>query len=87
MPALCAFRGDGLLPPSRGSGRVGVPHRHRGGPAGDVLEGAPRGHRRHGERSRLQLLFKLAGTENMLILAVNVLAVNFWLLTVPSPSI
>ena len=30
----------------------------------------------HGERSRLQLLFKLGGTENMSILAVNVLAVN-----------
>ena len=34
----------------------------------------------HGERSRLQLLFKLAGTENMQILAVNILAVKFWLL-------
>ena len=30
----------------------------------------------HGERSRSQLLFKKAGTENMLILAVNGLAVN-----------
>ena len=38
--------------------------------------------RGHGERSRLQLLFKLGGTENMLILAVNVLAVNPWLFTV-----
>ena len=34
----------------------------------------------HGERSRLQLLFELAGTENLLILAVDVLAGNFWLL-------
>ena len=32
--------------------------------------------RGHGERSRLQLLFKLAGRGNMLILAVNALAVN-----------
>ena len=30
----------------------------------------------HGERSRLQLLLKKAGTENMLILAVNGLAVD-----------
>ena len=30
----------------------------------------------HGERSRLQLHFKLGGQENSLILAVNVLAVN-----------
>ena len=30
----------------------------------------------HGERSRLQLLFKLGGTKNISILAVNVLAVN-----------
>ena len=60
----------------------------------------PRGRRAggHGERSRSQLLFelgkkkkkkqllfKLGGTENMTIWAVNVLAVNFWLLTVPSP--
>ena len=30
----------------------------------------------HGERSRSQLLLKLAGAENVLILAVNVLAVN-----------
>ena len=30
----------------------------------------------HGERSRLQFLLKLAGTENMLILAVYELAVN-----------
>ena len=40
----------------------------------------------HGERSRSQFFFKLGGTENMSILDVNVLAVNFWLLTVPSPS-
>ena len=32
--------------------------------------------RRHGERSRSQLLLKLAGAENVLILAVHVLAVN-----------
>ena len=30
----------------------------------------------HGERSRSQLLLKLAGAENVLILAVNALAVN-----------
>ena len=30
----------------------------------------------NGERSRSQLLFKVAGTGNMLILAVNGLAVN-----------
>ena len=30
----------------------------------------------HGERSRLQLRFKLGGAENLSILAVNVLAVN-----------
>ena len=41
----------------------------------------------HGERSRLQLPFKLGGTENISILAVNVLTVNFWLLSGPSPSI
>ena len=29
-----------------------------------------------GERSRLQLLLKSAGTENMLLFAVNVLVVN-----------
>ena len=45
----------------------------------------------HGERSReKQVLLKLAGTENMLILAVNVLAVNFlavksWLLNLAVP--
>ena len=45
-----------------------------------VVAGGP--HRpRHGERSRSQLHFRLGGTENSLILAVNVLAVNFWLLT------
>ena len=31
---------------------------------------------RHGERSRLQLHFKLGGTENLPILSVNVLAVD-----------
>ena len=35
-----------------------------------------RGARGHGERSRLQLLCKQAGTEYMLTLAVNVLAVD-----------
>ena len=35
----------------------------------------------HGERSGSQLLLKLAGTENMLILAVDVLAVEFRLLS------
>ena len=35
---------------------------------------------RHGERSRLQLLSKYAGTANLLVLAVVVLAVKFWLL-------
>ena len=33
-----------------------------------------------GERSRSKVLFKLGGTENMRILVVNVLTVNFWLL-------
>ena len=33
-----------------------------------------------GERSRSQLLLKLGGTEIVLILAVNILAVKFWLL-------
>ena len=40
----------------------------------------PPGRERRGERSRSQLLFKLGGTENMRILAVNILAVKFWLL-------
>ncbi len=31
---------------------------------------------RHGKRSRLHLLFKLEGPENLSILAVNILAVN-----------
>ena len=58
------------------------------GPASERSSGVRRvqlspGFRSRGERSRLQLLLKLGGTENMSILAVNVLAVNFWLLTVP----
>ena len=39
----------------------------------------------HGERSRSQLLLKLAGTENRVNLAVNVLAVEFWLLNLTVP--
>ena len=35
---------------------------------------------RHGERWRSQLLFELGGPEIVLILAVNILAVNIWLL-------
>ena len=42
--------------------------------------------RYQGERSRSYLLLKLGDTENMLILVVAVLAVKFWLLTVPSLS-
>ena len=57
----------------------------------DLLsKGSHEGLSRHGERSRSQLLLKLllksAGTEIMLILAVNVLAVKVHLLIVPSPS-
>ena len=46
------------------------------------LRGAPAAARvpGHGERSRLQLFFKLAGTEKV---ALNVLAVQIWLFTVP----
>ena len=38
--------------------------------------GAGRAAAGHGERSRLQLLFKLGSAENLSILAVNALAVN-----------
>ena len=38
----------------------------------------------HGERSRSQVVFRFAGTESILILAVNLLAVDFLQLTVPS---
>ena len=58
-----------------------------GSPAHGVAVLRLRRARRHGERSRSQLLFQLGGAENMLILAVNGLAVKFWLSTVPSPSI
>ena len=36
-------------------------------------------------RRRSQVLLKLACTENMLVLAVNVLAVKFWLLNLIVP--
>ena len=45
--------------------------RHRVGDAADDQPGGG-----HGERPRSQLLLNLAGAENMLILAVNSLAVN-----------
>ena len=35
--------------------------------------------------TKKKLLLKLAGTENLLILAVNVLAVKFWLLKLVVP--
>ena len=41
----------------------------------------------HVERSRSELLLKLAGTENIVILAVNVLAVNYALRPPPLNSI
>ena len=53
------------------TGQDGAAARDRGAP-GHGREGVPG----HGERSRSQLLLKLAGAENMLILAVNDLAVN-----------
>ena len=46
----------------------------------------PNGDQSRGERSRSLLLFQNGGTENTSNFAVNVLAVNFWLLTVPSAS-
>ena len=63
-----------LLRPEAGSGRLerrGLPHEllHLGDAQRRRLQG-------HGKRSRSQLLLKLAGAENMLILAVNVLAGN-----------
>ena len=39
----------------------------------------------HGERSRLQLLFKLGGPENLSILAVNVLGANVLAVNRPLP--
>ena len=82
---------------ARGRERVGGPPRrcggiaarasvvHRGGRA--RVEPSEPLRARRGERSRSQLHFKLGGTENMSILVVNVLIVNFWLLIVLSPSI
>ena len=49
--------------------------------------GAGRAERGHGERSRLQLLLKLAGAEITLILAVNILAVNGALHALVSKSV
>ena len=42
--------------------------------------------RARGRAHRYYGVLKFARTEDMLTLAVNVLAVNFWLLTVPFPS-
>ena len=76
------FSGDGRRPRREGALRAG-PRGHGGG-AGPGRNQPDRGGGEpasgHGERSRSQLLFKLGGTENMRILAVNVLAVKFWLL-------
>ena len=57
---------------------VGNEPRH---PSVDGVRVRPRSRR---ARGRLQLLLELAGTENMSLLAANVLAVKFWLLTGPS---
>ena len=57
-------------------------HRRSHGPSGgrgQVTESA------RAQRKKKELLFKLAGTENMVILAVNVLAVNILAVNVSLP--
>ena len=60
---------------------------HRAVPLGARAGGAPASGRGGGRGERSHLLCKVAGTENSLVLAVNVLAVNFWLLRVTVPSL
>ena len=66
--------------PCHGDALAGDPHPAELGPDALAPAGqlglAAAGVGRHGERSRSQVLLKLAGAENVLILAVNVLAVN-----------